>query len=479
MTTSTKKPRRSSSGTQPEAVPRYATPRRPERPTFGPQIADVAADLGRPLMPWQADFADVLGEYDPATGIPYYSTAFYTVPRRSGKTLLMLSWVMRRMLMRKYQIVPWSAQSRSDARELWLDELYPMLRTSRLRKTIAKLGEGNGSEHIKLKNGSVCRLVAPGEKTGHGKGTHGSAEDEIFADDTDWRNQAFGPGMLTVPDSQTLKTSAAGTARSTVYNAYRKEGREAVKAGKDTGICYLEYSADDDWDHLDTESYWRHMPALGYTITPGKIRTAIDDMLRNPKQGVAGVRRAYGNIPDNAGTGSVLPADKWEAICSSVTQPEVAGCVLGVAVSEDRSSSSVAVADPSGRVELIRNAPGTEWFIEQARKSHGEFRAKVVLHATGPASADIDRLPAVQAINSTDYARACGAFYDAVINGDGIEVRTHPLLDASVEGVVMQKTSDRFVWSRKASTEDVTPIEAVTLAWAAARGHVDPLSQIG
>jgi hypothetical protein len=428
-------------------------------------IAEVAADLGRPLMPWQSDFADVLGEYDPDTLIPFYSTGFYTVPRRSGKTLLLLSWGLRRMLAQRNQRVPWSAQSRSDARELWIDELYPLLRASRLRKTIAKLGEGNGGEHIKLKNGSVMRLVAPGEKSGHGKGIHGSAEDEIFADDTAWRNNAFGPGMATVPDSQTLKTSAAGTARSTVFNEYRRQGRQAVLDGKDQGICYLEYSADEDWDHMDPDTYWRHMPALGYTITLNKIRSLIEDMLLDPKEGLEGVRRAYGNIPAGMGASSEISAEVWARVNRMDSRPDPAGAVIAVAVSQDRSTASIAVCDSEGRVELVRNAAGVGWLVEKANSMAKEHRAVVVLDGGGPAGALADSIPKCEPMGSKAVYRACGAFYDAVLEATGVTVRTHPLLNASVEGMVKKIIGDKFVWSRKDSTEDITPLEAATLAW--------------
>ncbi len=453
------------------AVPRYATPRRLDRPTFGPAIAKVAADLGRPLMPWQSDFAMVLGEYNEDTGIPYYSTGFFTVPRRSGKTLLLFAWSLRRMLRQANQRVAWSAQSRSDARELWIDELYPLLKESKLAMGVARMGLANGGEYIKLKNGSVMRLVAPGEKSGHGKGLHASAEDELMADMTAWRSQVFGPAMLTVPDSQSLKTSAAGTQKSVVFNAIRRAGREAVAEGADTGICYLEYSADNDWDFENPETFWRHMPALGHTITVAKIRSSIDDMLIDPDEGAEGVRRAYGNITAGAGSGSVIPNVVWQRVCDSDVHIDgtASGLVLGVAVSQDRSASSIAVASKAGEVELLENRGGTGWVIDRANELSKKWRARVVLDGGGPAGALADNIKRCNAMNAPTVIKATGAFFDAVVEMTGISVHQHPLLDAAVEGAVKKEIGDRFVWSRSASTEDVTPLEAATLAWSEAR----------
>jgi hypothetical protein len=64
---------------------------------------------------------------------------------------------------------------------------------------------------------------------------------------------------------------------------------------------------------------------------------------------------------------------------------------------------------------------------------------------------------------------AHAAFFDAVVECEGITVRQDPVLDKAVESAVKKMVGDRFVWSRVASTEDITPLEAVTLAWAEAR----------
>jgi hypothetical protein len=274
---------------------------------------------------------------------------------------------------------------------------------------------------------------------------------------------------LTVPDAQSLKVSTAGTMASTVYNALRTKGRQAVTDGEGEGICYLEYSADDDWNHLDESSYRRHMPALGYTITERKARQAIENALMDPLEGVEGVRRAYGNITAGAGAGGVIPLVVWQRVCGPGVHVEGSGLVLGVAVSNDRSSSSIAVADRSGNVELIDCQGGTGWVIERANELAKKWRAKVVLDGGGPAGALADNIKRCRSLNSAQAIKATGAFFDAVVEMNGIQVRTDPLLDAAVEGAVKKEVGDRFVWSRIASTENITPLEAATLAWAEAR----------
>jgi hypothetical protein len=418
-------------------------------------------------MPWQADFADVLGEYDPATGIPYYRTAVYTVPRQSGKTLLLLAWCARRCLSAGNHRIVWSGQSGKDARDKWIDELYPMITASKMVKVVEHLGRGKGDEKILFRNGSLIRLVSNSDTAGHGKTNHGSVEDEIFADTDNWREQAFGPSMLTVTDAQTLKTSTAGTAQSTIYNQLRKHGRQAVADSVSEGICYLEYSADKDWDYLDESTYRRHMPAVGHTVSERAVKAAIMGMLLDPNEGEEGVLRAYGNISAGVGEGTI-PVAVWERVCAPKVVPEGA-LVFGVAVAQDRASSSIAAADAAGRVELVENRGGTGWVVDRANELRAAHGARVVLDGGGPAGALADSIDGCEALSGSTVIDAHGAFFDAVVECEGISVRTDKALDLAVDGAVKKMVGDRFVWSRKASTEDVTPLEAVTLAWAAAR----------
>src|SRR5687767_7254756 len=82
----------------PSCPPRYSTARRVSRATYGPRVGQVARLLGKPLMPWQQQVADVALEVDPATGLLVYREVVLTVPRQAGKTLLGLAVKTHRCL---------------------------------------------------------------------------------------------------------------------------------------------------------------------------------------------------------------------------------------------------------------------------------------------------------------------------------------------------------------------------------------------
>ena len=78
------------------ALPRYSTPRNPDRPTTGARVAAVAELIGRPLHPHQRLIVDVAGELDP-DGTPTYSEVAVVMPRRGGKTVTVLCRLLEQL----------------------------------------------------------------------------------------------------------------------------------------------------------------------------------------------------------------------------------------------------------------------------------------------------------------------------------------------------------------------------------------------
>src|SRR5881392_3395290 len=132
----------------PSCSPKWATRRRPERASFGGELARIAAALGQPFMPWQRDIADVGCEIDTATGLPAYRKVLATVPRQQGKTTLYLSWQINRCVSPRWvqpQRSAFTAQSGKDARDKWMDELFPLIRRSKaLRPLVDRICVGMG-----------------------------------------------------------------------------------------------------------------------------------------------------------------------------------------------------------------------------------------------------------------------------------------------------------------------------------------------
>lgn len=463
-------------------TPKYATRRRPERPTYGGELAASAKALGQPMMPWQRMVADVAGEYNQDTGIPYYREVIVTVPRQSGKTTLFLSFQVHRCTAPRWphpQRSAFTAQTGKDARDKWLDELFPLLRQSKLKRHIARIYEGMGNEYVKFRNGSIIRVLSSSNSSGHSKTLHQATLDELWHDQDARREQGLRPAMLTIDDAQLLVCSTQGTELSTQLNAKVKAGRAAALEDSGSGVAYFEYSAPDDWDPFDDESYYQFHPAIcpnpPCRCGDGEWRHTITiDTLRAERLGMAEnlpeFKRAYGNIPTAAREKREIPADVFDRVCHPRAAPD-GQLRLGIDAPDDRSTGAI-VAVGDGVVEVLEHRVGVGWMVERAAEIAERWDATVALDGGGPIAymgSDLEnRGVTVESLGASDVAEACGRIYDDIADekilfaarGDHWQA-----MQDAVAGLASKPTGDRKVWSRSLSSADVSPFMAATVAW--------------
>jgi phage terminase large subunit-like protein len=417
-------------------------------------------------MPWQLLVAEVGCEYrEDKRGrlIPYYNEIIVTVPRQSGKTTLFLSWQIDRCLnWGSVQRSAFTAQTGKDARDKWIDELFPLVESSELKAFIGRHGvnRGMGNEALKFRNGSLIRILSTSTSSGHSKTLDQAVMDEVWHDVDDRREQGLRPAMITRSDRQLLVCSTAGTAASTVYNRKRQIGRAAALADIGHGIAYFEWSAPDEWDLADQDSWWEFMPALGHTITPDSIEA---ERLAMPE---GEFKRAYGNIP-TAGADAIIPPELWDRVNSENAKPEGA-LSFGLDVSEDRSSASIVARGANGVLELIENRIGDlEWVVPRTNQLTQDHNARVTVDGTGPASS-FKGLHRCDVLKGPDVLRGCAALFDAIIE-NRIVFRRDSAMDAAVVGAVKRYSGDLWAWSRRAAASDVSPLMAATLAMTGRR----------
>lgn len=426
--------------------------------------------LGLPPMPWQQTLYDVAGELDPDTLLPVYDTVIVSVMRQQGKTASVLTVEVDRCVSWPTpQRAVYTAQTGRDAAEKLLDDQWPMIESSPLRKLVRKPIRKNGAEAILFKTGSRIQVQASSESAGHGKTVGLGVIDEAFKDDDDRREQALLPAMTTVADAQLWITSAGGTIGASPY-WYRQVdlGRAAVLSGMDRGICYVEFAIPEDQDVYDPEVWWQYMPALGWTVNQQRVQAAADKM-EEPE-----FRRAYGNQRRGGKTGSwtVIVEDLWAGCQDELFKPDVP-LLFGIEVLPDLSAGAVAASDGRG-VELIDARPGTAWMVRRGVDLFERWGAAFAVDAQGPAKTIGDDLEdeGVEVIwmNTAEVASACVRMYRAIADGQ-VKFRPDPKLTEAAKGAARKPLGDRFVFGRATSSSDVTPLLAGTLAFEAAHSH--------
>ncbi len=453
----------------------------------------MGRSLGQPFMPWQQMVADVGGEIDPDTRLPAYREIIVTVPRQSGKTTLFLSWQIHRCLSPRWaqpQRSVFTAQTGKDARDKWLDELFPLIRESRLSKFVHRIYEGMGNEAVRWRNGSLIRLLSTSASSGHSKTLHQAVLDEIWHDMDGRREQGLRPAMITIPDAQLLVCSTMGTDASVVLNAKVATGRAAVAEDTGSGVAYFEFSARRGWDPADDEVYYSFHPALcpappcrcgdgqwRHTITIDAI-LAERAALKPPE-----FARAYGNIADVPDEVREIPSAVWERVQDPAAAPS-GELRFGLDVAEDRGSGAIASVG-GGVIELIEHRPGVGWTRERARTLAQRWEGVVVIDGGGPAAYLADDLESdgvrVLRLSAGEVAAACGRMYDDLADARvtfSTRGELWPAMDAAVAGLATKPAGDRKVWSRAASSSDITPFMAATLAWRPSDG-VAPFALFG
>lgn len=411
-------------------------------------------------MPWQQLVADVGTEIDPVTGAPAYREVICTVPRQSGKTTLVLSFELQRALRwGTPQRIAYTAQTGWDARRKLIDDQAPLLMGSPLRAGVDRVLRGSGNESITFKGGSRIDVLATTEAAGHGRVIDFAVIDEAFSDTDDRREQALLPAMATKSAAQLLVVSTMGTDASLYLNRKIEAGRNSVAENLGTGIAYFEWSADEDSDIDNPDTWWGCMPALGITINESVVRHARQTMSEGD------FRRAMLN-QRTASDERVIPTDTWANSCRDDVAPE--GVMrFGIDVNPERSASCIVAADDSGRAELIDYRPGVGWIVERAVELAKRWNGTIALDSFGPAGSLAEEIEVqgitVHRYSTRDMSYACASLFDSLMDNK-VRIRRSATLDEAAAAARRRVTGDSWIWSRRDAETDVSPIVALTLA---------------
>jgi phage terminase large subunit-like protein len=244
-------------------------------------------------------------------------------------------------------------------------------------------------------------------------------------------------------------------------------------------LTYFEWSL--DYDHPsdvpeeafhDENSYWKSNPAYGIRIFREHFESEVRALDRRT---VAVELLGVGDYPDPTGSDTlVISPEQWEACQQqdSVLRDPVR---LAFDVSPERRTSIAAAGrnyDGMWHVEVIDKLPGTKKLAERLLELESSHSVEeIVCDGYGPSGsimADLERAGIqVRALDTKEYANACGRLVDVVTDESLRHLGSLDLWNA-IRGAKTRPLSDRWAWSRKHSTVDISPLVAATIAlWAA------------
>lgn len=421
-------------------------------------------------MPWQRQVSWVATEHDENGWC--YGTVVLHVQRRAGKTGLMLPLVNHRCFTGADRAAWYTAQSRNDARDEWLQQVK-MVRRSRILKPQLHIVRGAGTEAIEYPTGSAYRIFAPAEDSLHGRFAHLAVVDEAWAFDEaagDALTQAIVPTFATIAGGgQLWILSAAGTSESSWLSAWVQRGRMAAASGVNRGLCYFEYGISDDVDPEDLEAVAAAHPAVGYTIT----MPALADAQAAMKPGE--FARAFGGRW-TATSERAIPATVWASVRlepqRSLPRPDPGRVALAFDCDPEQTSAAIVAVwrDAVGmyRVEMVEARAGIWWVPQRLAQLGQRWRpVGVGYEAGGPAAVIADEvrrelLVELDPVAAGDYLAACAGFVAHLVNGS-VRVHGHPGLDEAAPAAVRARVGDRWKWGRRASGGSIAGLVAATV----------------
>jgi hypothetical protein len=458
--------------------PRWGTTRRIDRPTRGSLDRQVARLLGWDYFPWQSYVADVAGEYEPRTKVPYYRTVGVSVARQNGKTTLMCSRIARQLIAPR-QTVAYTAQDRGLARLKW-GEHVDLLMSTPFADRVERVDRVNHREMLVMENGSRYLPVTPSaRKAGRSLSIDLAVIDEAHAHEDMGVVSAIQPAMAARAHAQIWLLSNAGDSRSGLWRHYTDVGRLEVTNPAST-MAWVEYAPEnpETAEQYDRGAWAAANPSMG--LPGGVLEAALSDGALTMDH--ATFFREHLNCWMDADVLIGIDSVTWAACRNDDIIPRQR-LAFGLDFTPERDRGALAVCGvhelDDGTVitpiELIESGSDLEAIVQRTAEVANRWDGLIVLDRGSPAASAVpalERLTSdgaehkVRLIPLTDLVRACGDFHDAAFQAKLSHRGDYRLSDA-VLAATKRRVGDSWAWSRRGGA-DISPLVACTLArWGA------------
>lgn len=442
-----------------------------------PRVYRRLSEVGVSFDPWQLGFGTAAlgcradGRYAATIG-----GVVASIPRQVGKTFTVGNLVIGLCLEFPGSRWIWTSHHNRTTTNTFR-AFQGMVTRKKVAPFLAPNGirTANGEQEIRFANGSIIMFGA--REQGFGRGLD-EIDGEVFdeaqiltmkalEDMVPATNQARHPHgalvfFLGTPPRLTDPGEAFSAKRDRAIN------------GKSTDQMYVELAAEADADPYDASIYPSFNPSFPHR-TPME---AMQRMLENiPDED--SIRREMMGIWPVFG-GGLISSEMWLSLTDKASEP-TDPVSFGVYVNRDRTKTAIAVAGyrSDGLIHVaivpavhgqaqVDSLPGTGWIPDRVKELNEKWRPCATVIDSASAAASLITVieeagVEVETTTAGDMARACGNFFDAVVERKLRHQGTTPLA-ASVVAGKQRDLADSWAWDRKDRTSDITQLVAVTLA---------------
>jgi hypothetical protein len=386
------------------------------------------------------------------------------VPRQNGKgTVLEIVELDALFFDPTAKLILHSAHEMKTAFEAFLRLVDDIKAAPHLEEMVRRIRYANGEWGVDLHDGTRIKFVA--RSTGSGRGF---SADLIIWDEAYNLPAKFVAAMLPTlsarPNPQVWYTSSAPLPEPT-SDVLRKLCRRG-RAGESDRFAYFEWAAAEDAALDDWDAIAEANPGLGIRLNEEIIQSELEML---PPEDFA--RERLGIWPDEEEAKDwIIPRAAWEACERERSEPS-GEVVLATDVSPNRDWASIAWAARSNQrgvhVEVLEHRRGVRWLIPTLVEYQERTGSKVAIGVNSPAwslKEDLDEARVgLRELSKAELAQASGSLFDAVMEDDLAHLG-QPALNDAVANADRRNYDDAWLWSRRTSETDISPLVSVTMA---------------
>lgn len=439
------------------------------------------------LFEWQVDAVD---DFSGTMAGRVTSRANIVVtPRQNGKSEVLIARALYGLFVLRKRLTLYSCHQWASSNELFIRMKGIIESSPELMEQV---------KHVRLSAAQLGFELVTGERilflTRSRAAARGFSADEIYFDECHFLSEAA---------HAALKPSAAGRSADgsiqTFYGASpvdqtrHPDGlvltrlRQKALDGEE-GLALVEYGAgilDDEGRDLLPVAIPAGMatdPDVLQRANPGcPMRVSLEFLLDQARTTDPASfwteHGGQGDWPDLDATASgIVDMDKWEAQHDPTSKPY--GAIgLSFDVSPDRRRASIGIggkrSDEDFHLELADNALGTGWLVPRLKQLIEDHEpAFVVCDASQERLADevlAETGMGCKLLDRNDLAQACSMFIDLVEEGRLWHLGDPLLVDAIRGATTSSYGADGWIFSRRNSRIDISPLYATVIALYAAR----------
>lgn len=442
----------------------------------GVEALECAALAGVQLDPWQERVIHA-GLAERVDGSWQHFEVACCVPRQNGKGEIILVRELAGLFVLGEKLLIHSSHQFDTSLEAFRRLLHVIESVPDFDRRVKRVSKSHGEEGIELVGGQRVRF-----RTRTKGGGRGFTADCFIGDEAmiypEASHAALMPTLSARPNPQMWYFGSAVDQMVHEHGLVFSRVRSRALRGDEPRLAYFEWSVDapnpdevPDEVWTDQDAWGQANPALGIRISGEHIGLEQRSMDRRT---FAVERLGVGDWPSGEGALSLIKPEDWEQLTDLNSVPKVP-MWFAIDVSPDRAWCSIAVAARRGdgryHVEIADRRKGTGWVVGRVAELKRKYEpAGFVCDMIGPAGSLLEPLldvgVEVEPVNSTEHARSCGFFFDAVQQGT-LRHLGDPLLASAIRGAATRPMGDSWAWSRKNSSVDITPLVSSTLALGA------------